>query len=251
MPECAFCPQSAKLSGEHLWSAWMGDLLPAKTIRFARYGDKGQVEADWLSTELDWTAKVVCEKCNNTWMSAIENDHAKPAMSSLILGKLDTEVTESTAHSIALFAFKTAVVFDHLQRARPRFYPRAARHAFRENLFIPPTVRMWMARCTRSVNGHVHSCYHEGKPEFARKTFELYICTYSVGQFLFQVVSERQPSYFVLSPDPRFEQFAIPFWPSPKVVKWETTNALKLPDEFFRFSLRWNRVDWFLPVGAN
>src|SRR5271154_5981831 len=108
--ECAFCPETANRSGEHLWSNWINDLVPGRK-KFTIRDENGNIVREWQSKELDWKAKVVCQRCNNTWMSDIENDHAKPAMTDLITGKVDVPITESKARSLALFGFKTAVVF--------------------------------------------------------------------------------------------------------------------------------------------
>src|SRR5713101_1714265 len=111
--ECAFCLETAKLSAEHLWSDWMTALFPGKK-RFTSKNEKGEIVADWSSEDLNWKARVVCETCNNTWMSNIETN-AKSAMSGLIRGETGV-ISQSCADSIALFAFKTAVIFDHIRR---------------------------------------------------------------------------------------------------------------------------------------
>jgi hypothetical protein len=119
--ECAFCPATAKMSGEHIWSDWMNGLLPGKK-RFISKDKDGKVIFQRIAKELDWTAKVVCKPCNETWMSKIEGDHAKPSMEDLITGKLDIPIMQSRANSIALFGFKTAVVLDHLRRDPEPFF---------------------------------------------------------------------------------------------------------------------------------
>src|ERR1700677_4836142 len=114
MKECAFCPHTAKLSAEHIVSAWMDELFvgPVKT----KITDTAGFVREWKSSELDWKAKVVCGPCNNTWMSEIESKHAKPVMTPLIKGDSAFPIGSSEAHSLALFAFKTAVVLDHAHR---------------------------------------------------------------------------------------------------------------------------------------
>src|SRR5215469_6552046 len=106
MRECAFCPHTAKLSAEHIVSTWINDLFPGKK-KFTRKDEHGNVISEWVSDEIDWTAKVVCQACNNTWMSRIESLHAKPVMTDLIRGVLDISFSQSAARSVAIFAFKT------------------------------------------------------------------------------------------------------------------------------------------------
>jgi|SRR5215469_5082405 len=171
--ECAFCPETASRSGEHLWSAWIGDLIPGKK-KFSIKDEKGKVTSQWTSDQLDWKAKVVCEKCNNTWMSDIENNHAKPAMTDLIVGRVDIPIPQARARSIALFAFKTAVVFEHLRRGHEPFFNRSARHEFRTSLAIAPNVGMWMIGFLPSAKGEAQTCYHEGGISETQR-IELYV----------------------------------------------------------------------------
>lgn len=137
----------------------MNDLFPGKK-RFTTKNEKGEIVAEWSSDELDWKARVVCESCNNTWMSDIES-RAKSAMSNFILGK-PGPISQSCADSIALFAFKTAGIFDHIRRDREPFFSLSVRHGFRESFAIPVSVRMFIAGFLPGGKGHVHTCYHEG-----------------------------------------------------------------------------------------
>jgi len=67
------------------------------------------------------------------------------AVTDLIAGKMDIPIDQSRAYSIGLFAFKTAVNLEHLNRTRSaRFFPREARYRFKQTLTIPPNVTMWM-----------------------------------------------------------------------------------------------------------
>jgi hypothetical protein len=121
MPECAFCPNTANISAEHLWSDWMDDLFPGKKL-FTKRDKEGNVLRQWVSHSLNWKAKVVCKTCNETWMSDIESKHAKPSMTDLIRLRWPLVIDEKRANSLAIFAFKTAVVFDHVARNRPPFF---------------------------------------------------------------------------------------------------------------------------------
>lgn len=237
--ECAFCPETAKLSAEHLWSQWMNDLFPGEK-RFTRKNEKGEIVGAWKSDTLDWKAKVVCETCNNTWMSDIEST-AKAAMSDLIRGESGMVISQSSADSIACFAFKTAVIFDHIQRNREPFFTRSVRHRFRASLAIPTTVRMFMAGFLPAGKGHVHTCYHEG--DFSVGHIALYVCTYAVGHFVFQVVAQRQQGLTKFTLQPRiFESLGVEFWPwIPGGVVWPA-HVLRTVDDFYSFSTRWRTL---------
>lgn len=238
--ECAFCPESANRSGEHLWSVWIRDLVPGRK-RFSIKDGKGEVISEWISDRLDWKAKVVCEKCNNTWMSDIENNHAKPAMTDLIVGKADIPIPQSRARSIALFAFKTAVVFDRLRRDREPFFGRSARHEFRTSLMIPPNVGMWMTGFLPNAKGEAHTCYHEGGISETER-IEMYVCTFNIGRVCIQVVGYKQYGFARVGAKDSF--VATPFWPSiAEGFVWRDANVLRTVADFDSFSTRWLQLD--------
>ena len=220
----------------------MNELLPGKKRHTSR-GEKGQIIVDRMANTLDWKAKVVCEPCNNTWMSELENKHAKPAMTPLILGKTGIVITSSQADSIARFGFKTAVVIDYLARRREPFFTRWIRHGFRETQAIPAyKTAMWLSACVFRESGLLKSMYHEGSLP-TKDSFELYVCTYSVGHLVFQAVSFRPPSDLVFRPkDTTFDNVAIPFWPWVKSDAIWPPGAIRTREEFWSFSERWRRV---------
>jgi hypothetical protein len=239
--ECAFCPQTANLSLEHLWSSWMNALFPGKK-RFTTKNEKGEIVKQWLSSSLDWKARVVCRQCNNTWMSDLESQHAQPAMTDLIVGKLDFTISQSQSRSLALFAFKTAVIFDHIQGGKPPFFLRSLRHRFASTLAIPFGVGMWMTGFLPIGKGEILTTYHEGALSNTNR-LKLYVCTYAVGHLVFQVVAARQQGFTPIAPRPGFEYLAIPFWPKlPSGVRWPPDEVLRTVSEFEIFATRWNTI---------
>jgi hypothetical protein len=218
----------------------MNDLFPGKK-RFTTKNEKGEIVAEWSSDELDWKARVVCETCNNTWMSDIEN-RVRSAMSNFVLGKAGP-LSQSCADSIALFAFKTAVIFDHIRRDREPFFNHPVRHGFGESFAIPASVRMFMTGFLPGGKGHVHTCYHEGGLS-ATDRFTLYVCTYAVGHFVFQVVCQNQQGYANATLEPReFRSFTVEFWPwVPDGASWPPAHVLQTVADFDSFSSRWRVV---------
>lgn len=200
----------------------------------------------WSGEKLNWKAKVVCDKCNSGWMSQIEEKHAKPVIGDLILGK-QVSITKEMAKSIALFAFKTAVVMDHMNPQRTvSFFAREVLDRFRRRLELPCNIRMWMGRFGRFEHGGVFTVYHRGlAPQDL--FIELYTCNYSVGHFFFQVVSERVPTFLAISPIPGYEKVAVPFWPwLPEGFCWPPGESLL---EFREFGTRWKKLFISRPIG--
>jgi len=240
--ECAFCPATANLSAEHLWGQWMGRLFPGRK-RFTSKNQKGEIIREWSSDKLDWTARVVCEQCNNTWMSDIESQ-AKPVLSQFILGEAQA-ISQSQADSIALFAFKSAVIFDHIRFDHaPPFFSRSARLGFRKERAIPATVRMFIGGYLPRGKGEVLSCYHEGTLSGTEKVV-LYVCTYAAGHLVFQVVSYKQRGFTKIRVQPKnLRSFAVEFWPwvAGGTAAWPPVGVLQDPQQFDSFSSRWREL---------
>jgi hypothetical protein len=218
----------------------MNELFPAGKKYFHNLTEGRR----WSNNQLDWTAKVVCGNCNNTWMNEIEQEHAKPTISNLIVGTQGLRIDHEYANSIALFAFKTAVVLDRMNPQRPvSFFTTQARYAFREKLEIPCNVGMWMARFPRFDHGGCFTVYHRGNT-VEHGGIQLYVCNYCVGHFAFQVVVEQKPTLLTLVPRAGFEHLAVPFWPSiPAGFVWPMDASLRDTEDFRRFGSRWNRVE--------
>ena len=43
MEKCAFCPNVANLTGEHIWSDWINKILPNKQYAFLKELNPGQI----------------------------------------------------------------------------------------------------------------------------------------------------------------------------------------------------------------
>jgi hypothetical protein len=222
MKLCAFCLRAAKMSGEHMWSAWIERLFADFTGRysFKTLVSEG-VTKHWKSGSINLKAHVVCEPCNNTWMSDIDAE-AKMTMKDMIRCAAHVTLLRRGIASIATFAFKTAVVADHVRPDRRPFFSHSARKRFATTLEIPTGVQMWLAafRGAHLLSGRY--TMHYAKVRSGRfKGFELYIFTYVAGFLGLQVtgwrwasIAKRRRFTPVLAQDPAFGPVAVPFWPS-------------------------------------
>lgn len=81
-PRCLFC-QSDNISKEHIFPIWIRPFLKETTfdgLRFSNFGDE-TLKRVLASSTTDgkkesshgYTTKLVCEDCNNTWLSQLEN----------------------------------------------------------------------------------------------------------------------------------------------------------------------------------
>jgi len=242
MGECAFCPYVGKLSAEHIASDWRRELFPGRRTAWLQ-NDRIKERKYFETGSMDWTAKVVCNNCNNTWMSAIESGHAKPALTPLITGQFDIPIDRSRAHSIALFAFKTAVVLDHAQRLREPFFSKRLRYGFRLHHTIPGIVNMWFCGYKgHRGNGQFKTAYMKGAASSSDHCL-MYACTCAIGCFVFQVLAVKQIGNARFRPLGGFEDLAVQFFPGvrPNCI-WPDPYALDGIAQFEAFADRWRNV---------
>ena len=92
--QCIFC-SGPKMSKEHFWSSWMGDLIQGDKDGYhthkiitsdAKLGtNESIVDNERQGDVTTKKIRVVCCKCNNGWMSQLESQ-AKPILEKLISG---------------------------------------------------------------------------------------------------------------------------------------------------------------------
>lgn len=222
----------------------MNEYFPGEKT-FYIYDQHGKLAHQWSDSVLNWKARVVCKPCNEGWMSNIESQHAKPAMADLLMGKVDVPIDQSRARSLALFAFKAAVIFNHMRRNAEPFFTGTMRTRFRKSRIIPSNVHMWLAGFLPRGRGDVRTVYHDGTLPNGNYV-EFYACSYAVGHLAFQVLGVKQHRQNRFTVNSGYEDLAIPFWPRvPIGFVWPASRVLKSADEFGRFAERWNTVRVF------
>jgi hypothetical protein len=218
----------------------MRKLFKSKKFNFSQRNSLGKIVNQWSLPGIDLKAKVVCKPCNEGWMSRLETQHAEPAMSDLIVGK-EVLVSESRAKSIALFAFKTAVILDHMGRDKP-FYSVSARREFANSLIIPANVNVWLAGLFPTGSGRIYSLYPEIYLEPPR-FLKLNVCTFAAGHLVFQVVGRQYIEIPAFRPVPGFDHLAVPIWPLVKQdISWPLPHVLRYRSDFEKFSERWGVI---------
>ena len=77
MNTCAFCLKPTQMTGEHIFSAWMGKLFGKALYQFTTLDKKGTYHRS-ATRVLNQKAYVVCKECNNGWMSNLEEGPQSP-----------------------------------------------------------------------------------------------------------------------------------------------------------------------------
>jgi hypothetical protein len=222
--ECTFCPSTATQTGEHLWSDWINGILPKSTYTFKRVETRTQKESTWSGEELNLKARVVCGKCNHGWMSDIEKNEGKPALSPLIRDTSPKVLPIRILISIGIFLFKTAVIADHASTGNSPFFTIEERYRFRKTLCIPPGLSMWIGALEDSFRG-TFKALHVVPVAATENDFGLYVFTYVVGHLVLQLVGAKWATHnprVILPPKHRDSDsdYVIWFWPIAGSIRW-------------------------------
>lgn len=196
-------------------------------------------------------AHVVCAQCNSTWMSDVDQD-AQQTMKDMIRWAAWVSLLPRGIQSIAAFAFKTAVVADHVrpQHGKPFFSP-VERRRFATTRQIPEGVQIWLGvfRGKNLLSGRYTTHYakiHGG----TFRGFELYVFTYVAGFLALQLTAFRWAS---VAKKPRgvwpgltqhadWNKRSIPLWPNDGTwVLWPPIEELD-DDSLMDFAERWARL---------
>lgn len=155
---CIFCdrkvPIGGHLSGEHLYSKWIRDVLPpdqnrGATERLDRLRFKqtiGEVQFRQHSSAVRFTKlHVVCALCNNGWMSRLDN-RAKPIATPLIKGER-TVLTSDMQMTLAKWLVLKLLVLEASPKIGVRISPifgRSERARFMRDERVPAGFVMWL-----------------------------------------------------------------------------------------------------------
>ena len=232
---CAFCPATANITGDHLWSDWTNDLLGPRTYQFTMKKRDGEVRR-FEKDEINLKANVVCGDCNHGWMSQIEN-RTKTVTAGMIKDGAQVSLDDAAVLTIAQFGFLKSVIADHMHEREP-FYSTDQRYSFRDWLSVPEGVRVWLAR-TASYRGLFKSTNIEVPPGTPNR-FELNTLTYGIGHFVIQVVGSRWKKKALrrhanppqISQHVGWARFAVSIWPDhASPVVWPPSGNLSLDIE--------------------
>jgi len=128
----------------------------------------------------------VCENCNNGWMSKIESE-VKPVIESILGEQMKTVDAKSQA-IVAVWAVKTAMVFEAFDSHRKRFYTNDQRRELIVSA-IPERTSVWIAKCVNQRN--IYSAAKDLWTAPGQNEVHAYATTMAFGSLALQVVSIR------------------------------------------------------------
>src|SRR5260370_12410263 len=243
---CAFCPETADITGEHIWSAWAGRMFGERRYTITRKELDGRVRA-WKRPHLGPKTNVVCGNCNNGWMSDLET-RVKPIIGDMVCKCNETTLHDKDIATIAVWAYTKAIVAEHSHNNRKPFFTFAERQLFRQTLSIPNGVQIWLA--SMPVQHGLFKSYVIETPLNAPRRFELNVFTYGLGHFVIQAVTARWNKKAlrwhtpppVLTQAIEWDSCSIPFWPrSGAPISWPPAGHMshQVVDAFVQ---RWTQL---------
>lgn len=202
---CIFCG-SSNLSKEHFWSEWMHPYFPKEPgVKLSSYHANihGKTRVPLAPPThmvrdggaLTKKLRVVCKKCNETWMSQVETK-AKPILVPLLKGdatSLDKVQQTALSEWIAMKSF----VAEHSQKDGA-IYPAEVRKQFKANKTIPQPFQISVAQC----NDPFWACAYRRDAAQVRRTRGLPVTgkskniqaiSFGVGKLFIQVFSTTYP----------------------------------------------------------
>jgi hypothetical protein len=199
---------------------------------------------------LDQKVRTVCAGCNNGWMSELEG-RAKPLLLAGLSGRGRT-LNRGGQATLAAWAFKTALVQAELFRDVTIGIPRRHYDELRELQAAPSDVAIWLAAyvgpnpVSFRVAGMAIS--RPGDRVTDEDDPNLYVITFTVGPWLFQVFGVADPAINI---DPtttrtggshirRIAPFDRPFTWSPRVGLGDA-DLIRFSESIYRDL--WNQVD--------
>lgn len=248
---CVFCDQNdSKPSKEDVLPKWIAKEFPRTHWQITpihaipTYRAKGN---------LGIIAKAPCERCNNGWMSQLE-DLARPILIALMHGTGPSMLSVEAQFIIARWFLKTVVMFDcHGHKVRECYFNSEERRALMKSISVPQNTLFFLGR------------YRGEKDVIARETnlpiaFERatpngnlsclvrgYAATFAIKHLSLQVFSmQRPPEEFTdielgLSIPGNWSDACIQIWPGEGDAKWPTPYYLD--DEGFKlFTERWQTI---------
>jgi hypothetical protein len=241
-PDCLFCDNPSG-SKEHLWAAWIHRRKDFGPLRVTIAKSPQEIRND-----PEQKINTVCGKCNNEWMSVLEQKNLP--LISCLLQDVATPLDVEQQTSLSAWAVKTAMVLDSIknQTASPLFYEKAECVNMRVSRAIPDRTRIWIGRLSVSSLGAYGTDLSIVSPDSVKLGVGM-ATTIVVGHLAVQVLAMHiYPEHVAknvsdIQPKPgNWESMLVPIWPIGRhSVMWppQTTFTTSGQSSIARLMDRW------------
>jgi hypothetical protein len=230
--QCVFCG-ARPVSKEHVFGKWLrttvgqADHVVTKT----QIAD-GPTKTAHPQVPFVAQVKVVCESCNNEWMSRVETA-AMPHLER-ILNSQPVTLDEPTTCTLATWVFKTSLmVREQVRTDQPEIPPTQYRYLY-EHREPPPQARIWLASLDEPLDSNVvaarafaeHMAYNGPEiPDVLPSGTRFYGTSISIGPLMACVLGNIDTDFvpeLVGGPADRM----LPIWPYTRDQDWPPPAAV-------------------------
>lgn len=208
---CAFCDYSGRLSREHIWPAWFRKFVSRGTSPAPRTNHQSTwnsmerdnlVTAVWTRAKLarpgelaDQRLRIVCKKCNETWMSGLQNA-AKPILGRLAVGDWSVPLDEPMQLCLASWAVMFTMTLEFADELTIAI-SEDERERFRLRTEFPANSYVLIGRNDGSPADFFHrglSLYSAATPPSVAPRCNVQVSTFLFGSVVFQVFTGHAPA---------------------------------------------------------
>jgi hypothetical protein len=225
VPKCIFCPNPAN-SNEHIFPDWINGEFPNPTHeRWTVTRRVGAMETQWPTWETAYLrCKVVCKRCNETWMCNIERQ-LKPIILPMIRG-VQVRLTPEEQLDLGTWGTLKAFVFE----TRGGHGPVASdedRRILKEQGRPPANVRAFLAAHSGGNRFAVLRIRADGYKKDSTELESASATTFVLGHLVVQVLGNPRSDYRAFQglgvADNRSQSLVPPvaagrLWPSPQLL---------------------------------
>jgi len=239
-----FC-SSRVSSREDAWPLWLLRRVGADKLGEMNAERGGTGLRCWRLAKSGIRVRFVCSDCNNGWMSELES-RAKPVIEPL-LDDAPHVLAADHQRTLAVWAVKSAMVFEALRLNHPWVFTHEERTQLRESSTLPPRTKVWIAKCINLTGPCCAASDLFNKAPASTDQERAYVTTMAFGPLAIQVLNFRLP-YIVpdsvdittaLRPGP-WDSVAAQVWPHLQpLVSWPATMGLGGEAGFSAFCDRW------------
>jgi hypothetical protein len=222
---CVFCGATGNLTSEHIWGDWTRKYVPREQNKH----DFRAVVAKTPTSEtaepvriragdpLNSQVKVVCQSCNNGWLSQIQAK-AKPHLIPLVEGR-DAYLGRQAQRQIATWATMATMTGEYLSRDPENVaVPQSERTKFMQTSRPLKNWRIWISKYERE----------EWKGQWRHNSFPIYPAA-EIAEVLTSV--KRKPNYqttsFVVG---KLYVHTFSGQASDLIMRWDWQNAPRALD---------------------
>jgi hypothetical protein len=245
--KCVFCDRSlvGNKSEEHIFSDWLQKYLGIKKQRLfpTLYTAEGKVDKYWGKTFNGYVGVHICKRCNNGWMSRLEED-TKPLLISLIDGTCSGILAVEQTQLLSFWIYKTALAL-HTASIQDMFIPASHYHTVNERNAIPAQVFVAIAQVTEPdeflwIQNRNWSSFTHDIP--AKNLEDSYKVTFRLKQLAARV--HYWPSKERYMHDFFGDSIAYIWSNGPRSIKWPLTRSdVKTIQEFEESVVIGNKID--------